>query len=665
MSASATQERMRLGHAARKAGRSEEALAHYRAALDEDPGSAEAHSVYGLMLLQLGRAGEAEAPLRRAVEIAPTHAALRMNLARWLEEQQRLDEAVEIVRGIVADEPSQHWAHERLGELKARQRRFGEAATHFEEACRLQPNDPSLLFKRARATFDDGRIDAAARFVDEAMPLAPHNSSFHRLRADILESRGDWRALERSAHDWIGDSSREPAAWRALAKAQVETGYFLQAKHNYAHALGLGERTARHFSTYARICMNALDYEAAARALEDAETVNPEAPHLLSSLAVFHMLSGRHEEAERYARRALAKAPGDAAAYKALVKLTSGRLTMAEAEALAAIVARPDFRLADRTTAAYALADVREAEGDAERAFAAYETANQLAREQGRADGLAYDRAARSRQVDEIIARFPTVPGAPGSGDVPRPVFIVGMPRSGTTLVESVIGAHSQVLACGERIPMRWIVPEYLARAAEGGVTADDLAAWRRLYWQDLPEVGGASVVTDKNPWNFDAIGVIARLLPAARVIHVRRNPVETGLSIWRNQFPKTAQYTNGFEDIAHYYGEYARLMAHWERAAPAWVTTIQYEDFVRDFESAAPALVAACGLDWEPACANFWESRRVIGTMSTLQARRPLEARSRHAAFYGARVKPLEDALAKEGVDAETGVYRGARGLS
>lgn len=648
MNASVTRERMQLGHAARKAGRAAEALAHYRSALDAEPDSAEANSVYGLMLLQLGRAGEAEAPLRRAVEIAPAHAALRMNLARWLEQQQRLDEAVDVVAGIVADEPQQHWAHERLGELCARQRRFGEAAASFGRACELQPKDPSLLFKWARATFDDGRVDEAERILEEVTPLARGNAAVHRLRADILESRGDWAALERAARDWIGDSGREPAAWRALAKSQLETGYFLQAKQNYAHALGLGERDARNLSTYARICMNALDYEAASRALAEAETINANAPHLLSTQAVFNMLSGRHEEAEAYARRALAAAPNDPAAYKALVELTNGRLSKAEAEALAGLVDRAGARLADRATAAFALAGVREAEGDADRAFAAYETANRLAREQGRAEGLAYDRAARARQVDEIIARFPEVPGTPTGDETPRPVFIVGMPRSGTTLVESVIGAHSKALAAGERMPMRWIVPEYLAKAAAEGVTADDFTAWRRLYWQGLPEGHGAEVVTDKNPWNFDAIGVIARLFPAARVIHVRRDPVETAVSIWRNQFAKGAQYANDPEDVAHYYGQYARLMAHWERAAPGRFTTIRYEDFVRDFDRAAPALLAACGLEWEPGCANFWESRRVIGTMSTVQARRPLEARASRAAFYGERLRPFEVALAR-----------------
>lgn len=663
MSASPTQQRMQLGHAARKAGRTAEALDHYRSAVEQEPGSAEANSVYGLMLLQLGRAGEAEAPLRKAVEIAPRHVALRMNLAQWLAQSGRTEEAVALVADVVADEPQHAWAWERLGELKVSQSRFGEAAEAFGRAGRLAPRDPSILFKWARACFDDGRVIDAERILGEAAALAPGNAAILRLYADIHESRGDWPALQKVAQEWAAAQPREPAAWRALAKSQWETSWFAQAKDNFRHALSLGEREARHLATYARLCMSALDFESAARALEEAEALDANLGHLLSAKAVLLMAAGCHDEAEAYARRALAAAPHDAAAYKALAQLSHGRLAKDEVAALEALVARQDLRLADRVTAAFALADCREAQGDADTAFAAYERANALARELGAAEGIAYDPTARERQIDALMRAFPSVPGEPSGAALPRPVFIVGMPRSGTTLVESVIGAHSKALACGERMPMRWILPEYLARVEAG--TAGDIdeatwRLWRELYWQGLPPPQGAEAVTDKNPWNFDAIGLIARLFPQARVIHVRRNPVETGLSIFRNQFAKPMQYANRLEDIGHYYGQYARLMAHWARVAAGRFTTIQHEDFVRDFETAGPALLAACGLDWEPGCRNFWESRRTIGTMSLVQARRPLETRESRAERYGARLQPLRDALVRAGVDLETRAPRG-----
>src|SRR5687767_13785025 len=136
------------------------------------------------MLLQLGRAAEAEAPLRKAVAIAPAHPAVRMNLAQWHTQQGNLDEALQVVEGVVADEPNRHWAWERLGELKARLRRFAEAADHFGRAVQLQPQDPSLLFKLAQASIDSGRRADALRVLDAARMLAPCNTAIFRLQAD-------------------------------------------------------------------------------------------------------------------------------------------------------------------------------------------------------------------------------------------------------------------------------------------------------------------------------------------------------------------------------------------------------------------------------------------------------------------------------------------------
>src|SRR5262249_41039070 len=150
----------------------------------------------------------------------------------------------------------------------------------------------------------------------------------------------------------------------------------------------------------------------------------------------------------------------------------------------------------------------------------------------------------------------------------PTPIFIIGMPRSGTTLIESILGAHSKVFACGERQEMRSIMQEFASLVpirGAAGIPEATKELWRDAFLRELPDLGSATAVTDKNPWNFDALGLIFDLFPDARVIHVRRNPVETGLSIFRNEFQKFASFTTRLQSIGHYYGEYARLMAHWE----------------------------------------------------------------------------------------------------
>lgn len=664
MNASVTLQQLQLGHAARRAGRSDEALDHYCAAVEQEPGSAEANTAYGLMLLQSGRATEAEAPLRKAVEIAPRHPSVRMNLAQWLAHQGAHEAAVEIVESVVADDPGRHWAWERLGELKARLRRFGEAAAHFRRALDLQPNDPSIIFKIAQASFDDGNPVEARRMLSLAAALAPGNAAIQRLDAGLMEAASDWAGLERVAVAWRAVAPKDPGPWRALAKAQWQSGFLRQAMRSFEESFALGGRSAEALASYGRLSLQALDVEAAAAALDEAERLDPTNAAALSGKAVLLMWKGNHEEARAYCRRALAANPGDVTAYKALAQLSDQRLPEADADALAAVVADTATRPADRITGLFTIAEGLDKAGRFEEAFAQFERANHLRCELAKTEGLRYDRAQHGRQIDELIRIFASLPApAIAAADGPTPVFIVGMPRSGTTLVESVLGAHPRVVAGGELAGMRWILPDFLDYARAAGIARVPVSKWpewRAGYRQLQPEAGDALAVTDKNPWNFDAIGLIPALFPRARVIHVRRGPVETGFSIWRNEFSRLLPFTNRLEDIGHYYGQYARLMAHWERIAGDAFLTIQYEDFVARFDEAARELVAWCGLEWEEACGRYWTSERTVSTISTLQVRRPPERVSARAGAYMAQLAPLVENLRAADVDPDTGRYSG-----
>jgi hypothetical protein len=404
-----------------------------------------------------------------------------------------------------------------------------------------------------------------------------------------------------------------------------------------------------------------MELDAAASALDEAETLDPQNSGVLSAKSVLLMWNGRYEEAEDYCRKALRVNPDDATAYKTLTQLMSGHLPDEDVIALRALAERRDTRPQDRITTLFALADCLDAGDRIDEAFAAYERANQLAFERGVVEGIAYDPAARTQQTEELMSIFDSVPAPSAEHSGPRPIFILGMPRSGTTLIESVIGAHSRVAAGGESGGIRWILPDYLARVRNGSVS--DIARstwvqWRTFYWQQMPKHDGVDAVTDKNPWNFDAFGLILQLFPDARIIHVRRNPVETGFSIFRNEFSKLVRFTHRLEDIGHYYGEYARVMAHWERVAGDRFTTIQYEDFAREFDVAGPALLAACGLEWEEGCGRFWENKRAVTTISTMQVRRPLGKASVRARAYASHLTPLAKTLESMGVDLETGRF-------
>jgi tetratricopeptide (TPR) repeat protein len=509
-----------------------------------------------------------------------------------------------------------------------------------------------------------GRFAEARAVLERVAKASPVNDGFFQLYLDVLEAQHDWRALAGAARVWQKLKPDGARALEAQAKAASETGLLYEALDLYGRALEVGGRDASRLATFGRLCINALEFDRAARVLDEAEALDPQNAHMLSAQAALHAFRGRFDEAEAYCRRSLARDPGDVAAYRLLGQLHGGRLSPEERGALGRLSGQSGLRVENRITAAFALGDSLDAEGDVDAAFTAYGQAQRLAQERGCAESLVYLPEKAARDTDALVAQFASIPTeAPPAGTgvrTPRPLFIVGMPRSGTTLVEGVLGAHSRVHACGERMVMRQIKREYLWLTAESRpVTAEIRADFVRAHFDRLPGLFGADHITDKNPWNFDAVGLILTLFPEAHVVHVRRNPVETGLSIYCHEFPKFQAFAQRLDHIGHFYGQYARLMTHWERLAGDRMTTIQYEDFAADFDRAAPALVNACGLEWEEGCRNFQRGERVISTLSAIQVRQPVTVRSGRARRYQDHIRPLVEALESAGVDLETGAAR------
>jgi tetratricopeptide (TPR) repeat protein len=412
--------------------------------------------------------------------------------------------------------------------------------------------------------------------------------------------------------------------------------------------------TVGDLTAHAALCLQALDMESAQQALDQAEALDPNFPQMLSTRALQLMYLGRFEEAEAYCRRCLQQKPDFVPVYTTLSRLRRGALEDADLKVLNELARRSDVFLDFRIPAIFAIAHAHDARGEFDTAFAAYEAAHTLARERDALEKRPYDQAQDTARVQRVVQLSEALPQFTPPPNAPRPIFIVGMPRSGTTLVESVLGAHSRVFACGERPTMRQI-QRWLAGL---GAPADErtLEAWAKFYYSELPNIGRADHITDKHPRNFEAVGLIARMLPSAIIVNVRRNPLETGLSIFRQEFNKHWQFTHRLVDIADYYRRYAQLVAKWERELPGKFVTIQYEDFVADFANAAPKLVQTCGLDWERQCLEFQKEAGAIVTFSTVQARSAVASGNGRAHQYEKHLEPLRAALEAAGIDLHTG---------
>jgi tetratricopeptide (TPR) repeat protein len=596
MSRSIFVETLERGVSAHQAGRLDDALKSYRAALEIRPNDAEASSLCGLALLHSGQGAEAMPFLQQAVDREPRQNGFRLNLAEGLAQTGRPDRAMVELGLIIATDPT---------------------------------NAQAL-------------------------------SRFYALESDALIKQRNWAKLLANGLAWTKIDAKSPAAWRSLARAAFENGRLLDSVRAFAHSLSLSQPTAAELTAYAGLCLQALEMEEARTVLAQAEALDPNYPQMLGTYGLLMMYEGRFTEAEAYCRRCLQHKPDFVPAYSTLSRLRRGALEDADLQVLDQLARTADLPGDFRIPAIFCIAHAYDARGDFDAAFAAYRAAHSLARQRDALENRAYDSNQDAARVDRIVRLSEKLPEVAPPDNAPRAIFVVGMPRSGTTLIESVLGAHSRVFACGERPVMRQILRFLLGVDQDGNVVDEArLQDWGKLYFRDLPNIGNADHVTDKHPRNFEAAGLIARMLPNAVIVNVRRDPLETCLSIYRQEFNKHWTFTHDLLDIADYYKRYAQLVALWERTLPGRFVTIRYEDFVANFASAAPQLLQACGLDWEPRCLQFQNAPRAITSFSTVQARSPVALANGRVEKYRRHLGPLIAALEAAGIDLQTGAMK------
>ncbi|MGV8944042.1 sulfotransferase [Thermomonas sp.] len=312
-----------------------------------------------------------------------------------------------------------------------------------------------------------------------------------------------------------------------------------------------------------------------------------------------------------------------------------------------------------RANLLFALGQAHERLEQFEPAFDAFAKANRWLRRQY---GRSYDRDLTARFVDALIATFPSSGNNEVSASVTpgaAPLFICGMFRSGSTLVEQVLAAHPEVTAGGELDWLKRVASTRLAPFPECMAVSDPardaaLAADYRAHLANLfPDGIAGTYITDKRPDNFLLIGLIKRLFPTAKIIHTSRHPLDTGLSVFQQHLDlRVAGYASDLGDIGHYYGQYRRLMAHWHALYPDSIFEFDYDSFVHSPKPSLEPLLGFLGLDWDDRCLQFHQLGNTVKTASYWQIRQPLSTRaSGRWRNYGAQLEPLRQALQDAGV--------------
>jgi len=359
---------------------------------------------------------------------------------------------------------------------------------------------------------------------------------------------------------------------------------------------------------------------------------------------------GRTDEAIAAFRAAIAANPRAALAWAGLAEIKTVALTADDIAALERLVVDPALADEDRATAGFALGRGLEDQQRYAEAFDAFAKANATMRAL-----MPWDAAAHSAYVDGIAQAFdapPATAGDPARGsDV---VFVISLPRAGSTLVEQILGAHPDVEGAGEINDLALIVQEESARRGEpypawiGKATAED---WQRLGTQYLERTArwraSRRVHVDKAVFNWQFVGAIVAMLPGARIVNVRRDPVETGWSCFKQRFARGQQvFSYALEDIGAHWVDYDRLMFFWHARFPRRIYDLSYESLVASPEAEIRRLLDFCGLPFAASCLKSHKSERVVRTASAAQVRQPMRSDTARAANYGARLDPLRRAL-------------------
>ena len=582
--------------ALRSQGRVAESVPLYRQALAIQPHYTAAHNNLGNALLQLGEFAPAVAAYRLALAESPENADIHCNLANALRQLGELPEALLESERAIALNPQLSMAHNNLGLVLAQRGQRAEAALSYRRALSLNPAYIEALNNLGNVLRELGESREAVALYRRALELDPRRAESHCSLGTVL---CELQRLEEAAVSFR----------QALA---------LHADYAPAH-LGL--------ATALRMQGRGSEAEASCRQALVLEPKNVEALALLGEL---HADRGRFADAQQLFRSALAIDPHCASVYCSLA--THRKMTAADSDWLRGaegLLAR-QLPLGHEISLRYALGKYCDDLQHYDQAFGHYRRANELTKRYGRV----YDAAKLTRHIDQIMRSCDAAILRQQHGEAcasELPVFILGMPRSGTSLAEQILASHPQVFGAGE---LRFWNKAFGAFAkaqlrSEDGATL--IPGMARAYLDRVTALaGGALRVVDKMPANFLYVGLIHAAFPRARFIHMQRHPIDTCLSIYFQNFFDMGPHANDLGSLAHYYGEYLRITSHWRAVLPATaLLEVPYEALIADQHGWTRRMVDFIGLPWDPRCLEFHQTERVVMTASRWQVRQKLNATS------------------------------------
>jgi tetratricopeptide (TPR) repeat protein len=503
------------------------------------------------------------------------------------------------------------------------------AAAHVSKLASLP-----LPVVTASSMFADGEIHEAERVVRQFLQTHGDHVEAMRLLAKIgmkLEVLDDAEFLLESVLVFAPDYDLARFDYvGVLLKLHKHT----KALEEIAKLLKLEPHNRAYRICYANARAGLGEHEEALRVFRELSAQAPQQADLHLSIAHALKTLGRQQQSIESYRAAAALNPSFGDAYWSLANLKTYRFTDQEVEQMRSQEAAPATRLVDRYHLCFALGKAFEDGAAYAESFRCYERGNALKRSETPYQPELIERNVR---LQAAVCTRDLFAARRGSGcQSAAPIFIVGLPRAGSTLLEQILASHSQVEGTMELAEIPMLVQHLRGREADESkprypgvlaeLSADQLTRLGDKFLADTQVYrSGKPFFIDKNPNNFRHIGLISLMLPNARIIDARREPMACCFSNFKQLFAAGQEFTYGLEDIAHYYRSYLELMAHWDRVLPGKVLRVQHEDVVADLEGSVRRLLEFCGLDYQPQCVEFYKTERSIRTASSEQVRQPI----------------------------------------
>jgi len=621
-----------LGLALTAQGKLAEAVTSYKRATTLKSDFTEAHISLGNVLKDQGNLAEAVASYQRALAIKPDFAEAHNNLGNALRAQGKLAEAVTSYQRAVAIKPDYTEAHNNLGFALQAQGKLADALAGFERALAIKPDFAEAHNNLGIVLKDQGKLVEAAACYQRALSLKPDYAEAHNNLGNVLTDQGKLTEAAASYQRAIAIKADYAEAHNNLGNALRDQGKLTEAVASYQRALA----------------------------------IKPDFVEAHYNLGVALREKGELEQSRKLVERAVELDPDNAASYRLLgdaKSFSAGEPHLGAMERMAREVT--SLSPAQQIELHFALAKAYEDTGDYGVSFDHLLKGNALKRQQVTYDGTTTcESLAHIQQIFTAqLMRERRNVGDPS----PVPVFVIGMPRSGTTLIEQILASHPRVFGAGELDDIASNVA--MLRRDDGlsagfpelvpSMTAAELRQFGSNYVNRLKSIAPeAQRITDKMPINFVYAGLIHLVLPHARIIHARRDPLDTCLSCFATLFAKGQQFTYDLAELGQFYRAYDRLMQHWRAVLPSGVMLeVQYEELVADLEGQARRIVDHCGLQWDEACLLFHETERPVRTASAVQVRQPIYHTSvGRWRRYERQLAPLIEVL---GIDPANGAER------